>query len=283
MFQIKRTNNSRTWFASTADATNFGAKSKQQTRKRFLTALLTIGFVLLTCGAAMAQKSADYYRVEVSGGYSNMRAESTVGTEVLTSPFGTMTIDPCTTQGAAFFGANFQKFFCARRGFNGFDASVTYNFHKYVGVKGNFSGHFNSETFVDGAQTENSQSRIYNFLAGVQIKDNRKEGRAVRPFAHALFGAARVNLQSIHSAPPAPPPFNSFTTGGKDTSFAMKLGGGLDVKAGKHFDVRVIEINYNPIFGGERALVGSPFPTLPQIAKGRTAHNFSIGFGIALH
>ena len=237
----------------------------------------------LCASPASAQSSNDYHKWEVAIGYSHMRAESTVGTEVLTSPFGTMTIDPCSAQGAAFFGTNFQRFFCARRGFNGFDLSATYNFHKYVGVKGNFSGHFNSETFLDGAQTETSRSRIYNFLAGIQIKDNRKEGRAVKPFAHALFGAARVNLQSIHSTPPAPPPFNSFTTSGKDTSFAMKLGGGLDIKAGEHFDIRVIEINYNPIFGGERALVGGPFPGLPQIAKGRTAHNFSIGFGIALH
>jgi opacity protein-like surface antigen len=230
-----------------------------------------------------AQSSNDFHKWEVSGGYSNMRAESTVGVEVLTSPFGTMTIDPCSTQGAAFFGANFQRFFCARRGFNGFDASVAYNFHKYVGVKGNFSGHFNSETFVDGAQTEDSRVRLYNFLAGIQIKDNRKQGRAVKPFAHALFGAARVNLQSIHSTPPAPAPFNSFTVSDSQTSFAMKLGGGLDIRASKHLDVRVVEMNYNPIFAGERALEGGPFPATPVVAKGRTAHNFSFGFGIAVH
>jgi len=241
-----------------------------------------IAFTLCATGA-LAQRSRDYHRVEVAAGFSHMRAESTVGTEVLTSPAGPQTIDPCSTQGAAFFGANFQRFFCARRGFNGFDAAVTYNFHKYVGVKGNLSGHFNSEKFVDGAQTENSRARIYNFLAGVQIKDNRKAGRALKPFAHALFGVARVNLQSAHLVPPAPPPFNSFTTAGQDASFALKLGGGLDIRAGEHLDVRVIEINYNPIFGGERALSGGPFPTLPQIAKGRTAHNFSVGFGIVLH
>jgi opacity protein-like surface antigen len=229
------------------------------------------------------QSANEYFKVEVSAGYSHMRAESTVGTEVLTSPFGTMTVDPCSTAGAAFFGANFQRFFCARRGFNGFDASIAYNFHKYVGVKGNISGHFNSETFVDGPTTEDSRSRIYNFLAGLQLKDNRKEGGAFRPFAHALFGAARVNLESTHTSPPAPPPFNSFTTGGKDTSFAMKLGGGLDVRISEHIDVRVIEFNYNPIFGGERTLSGGPFPALPQRANGRTANNFSIGFGIALH
>jgi hypothetical protein len=254
------------------------------TRTNQILSAMTIAIVFTGMTTIVSGQSAnDYYKVEVSGGYSHMRAESTVGTEVLTSPFGTTTIDPCSTAGAAFFGANFQRFFCARRGFNGFDASVVYNFHKYVGVKGNLSGHFNSETFVDGATTEDSRSRIYNFLIGVQLKDNRKEGGKLRPYAHALFGAARVNLESTHSSPPAPPPFNSFTTGGKDTSFAMKLGGGLDIRAGEHIDVRVIEFNYNPIFGGERALSGGPFPTLPQIAQGRTAHNFSIGFGIALH
>jgi Outer membrane protein beta-barrel domain len=242
-----------------------------------------IAVIAVIGGSVQAQSGNDYYKWEFAAGYSHMRAESTVGTEVLTSPFGTMTVDPCSSAGAAFFGANFQRFFCARRGFNGFDASFTYNFSRYAGVKGNISGHFNSETFVDGPTTEDSTARIYNFLAGLQLKDNRKEGHALRPFAHALFGAARVNLESTHTSPPAPPPFNSFTTGGKDTSFAMKLGGGLDIRAGEHLDVRVIELNYNPIFGGERALSGGPFPTLPQTAQGRTAHNFSIGFGIALH
>ena len=230
-----------------------------------------------------AQSAGDYYKAEVTAGYSHMRAESTVGTQVIPTPGGPLTLDPCTSDGAAFFGGNFQKFFCARRGFNGFDASAVYNFHRYVGVAGNVSGHFNSETFTDGATRRDTSSRIYNFLAGLQIKDNQKEGRALRPFAHALFGVARVRLHARQTNQFAPAPFNDFTISDSQSDFAMKLGGGVDLRISRHVDLRLVEINYNPIFGGERALAGGPFPATPQVAKGRTAHNFSVGFGVVLH
>jgi hypothetical protein len=230
-----------------------------------------------------AQTSTDYHKTEVAVAYSHMRAESTVGTQVIPTPGGPLTLNPCTNDGATFFGANFQKFFCDRRGFNGFDASVAYNFHRYVGLKGNVSAHFNSAKFTDGATNRDTRARVYDFLAGVQLKDNRKEGRAVRPFAHVLLGVARVKLYARQTNQFAPPPFNDFTISDSQNDFAMKLGGGLDVRLGRRVDLRIIEVNYNPIFGGERALVGGPFPATPQVAKGRTAHNFTIGFGIVLH
>jgi len=33
-----------------------------------------------------------------------------------------------------------------------------------------------------------------------------------------------------------------------DTAFAMAFGGGLDVHAGQHIDVRVIQVDYMPTF-----------------------------------
>jgi hypothetical protein len=33
-----------------------------------------------------------------------------------------------------------------------------------------------------------------------------------------------------------------------DTAFAMAFGGGLDVHAGQHIDVRVIQVDYVPTF-----------------------------------
>lgn len=243
--------------------------------------LLALPALLIVCApAAFAQGSDDYNRREVAVGYSHMRGESTVGAEVLQMPGGSLTIDPCTTQGGQFFGANFQRFFCAHRGFNGFDTSAVYNFNRYVGLKGNISGHYNSETFVDGATNVNSRTRVYNFLAGVQVKDNRKEGGALRPFAHALGGVARVSFSTRQTNQFAPPPFNDFPVSDSQTNFAMKLGGGLDVRLGRRVDLRLVEINYNPVFGGERKLVGGPFPQTPVTAQGRTAHNFTIGIGI---
>lgn len=245
--------------------------------------LLMIPALLIVCApAAFAQGSDDYNRAEVALGYSHMRGESTNGT-VSGVPVGPVPVNPCTPQGGQLFGTNFQRFFCARRGFNGFDTSAVYNFNRYVGLKGNVSGHYNSETFVDGATKVDTRSRTYNFLAGVQVKDNRKEGRALRPFAHALFGAARVSFNTRQTNQFAPPPFNDFTTDDSQTDFAMKLGGGLDVQLGRRVDLRLVEINYNPVFGGERKLIGGPLPQTPITAQGRTAHNFTIGIGVVFH
>lgn len=252
-------------------------------RKNILTFFLMVPAFALCATAALAQGSRDYHRMEFAIGYSHMRAESTVGTEILPVPGGTVTLDPCTTQGAAFFGANFQKFFCDRRGYNGFDASVTFNFHRYIGLQGNVSGHFNSETFVDGATNVDSRVHIYNFLAGIQLKDNRRESRALKPFAHALFGVARVTIDTRQTNQFAPPPFNDFPVTDGQNSFAMKLGGGLDLRLSRRIDLRLVEFNYNPIFAGERQLVGGPFPQTPIVAKGRTAQNFTIGFGVVFH
>jgi hypothetical protein len=65
------------------------------------------------------------------------------------------------------------------------------------------------------------------------------------------------------------------------TSFAMKLGGGLDVRVQRRIDLRLVEADYNPIFTRDFDIAGNPFSVIH--AKGRTAHNFTIGFGIVIH
>jgi hypothetical protein len=67
-----------------------------------------------------------------------------------------------------------------------------------------------------------------------------------------------VSFDSRQTNQFAPPPFNNFTTDDSQTNLAMKLGGGLDVRLGRWIDLRLVEINYNPVFGGERKLVGGP-------------------------
>ena len=63
----------------------------------------------------------------------------------------------------------------------------------------------------------------------------------------------------------------------------MKLGGGLDIRAGKRIDVRVIEVDYNPVFAGDRTAksIAGPFTSIKF--TGRTAHNFTVGVGIVIH
>jgi hypothetical protein len=50
------------------------------------------------------------------------------------------------------------------------------------------------------------------------------------------------------------------------TGFSGVIGGGLDIRAGKRIDVRVIQVDYNPTH-----------------VEGEWQHNFRIGAGIVIH
>lgn len=218
--------------------------------------------ILVACSAPLtfAQSTDDYHKIEVSGGYSHARVDTGFDDQEIPND-----ID---------FGSDFDNFLRDSRGFHGFDASVVGNVHKYVGLKFNVSGHFKSDTInvTDGGTSFDfdTKERLYNFLGGVQFKDNRKESR-VKPYGHVLAGVAH---QSASLTTP-------FTTGGNDfdtssNNFAMKVGGGLDVRVHPRVDLRVIEVNYNPVFHDDETFLGETF-------RGTTQHNFTFGFGVAIH
>ena len=243
--------------------------------------------VLASASAALAQGSNDYHKWDIYGGYSLGRMESNLDAASFTSGGGTQTFtNLCSAATGQEIGPNSQKFFCTRRNFNGVEGSVTRNVSKYVGLQGDVSGHFKSESFVDvfnppGAkQTLANDERLWQFLGGIQIKNNRRDAR-VKPFARALVGFARytnTQRQTIDIFPQ----FN-FTIEDRETSLALKLGGGLDVAVSKRVDIRVVQIDYNPVFAGDRnpKSVSGPFSTVHF--NGKTAHNFTIGFGIVIH
>jgi hypothetical protein len=204
--------------------------------------------MILACASVSFAQDDDYNKVEFAIGYSHARVDTGVD-------------DPD-------FEDDFGDFLADRRGFNGFDASLTGNVTRYFGIKGNFSGHFKSDSFTDGVDTINTKERIYNFLGGVQVKDNSKATR-FKPFGHFLVGGARQSIE-----------FSSPTFGQAfdvtDTSLALKAGAGIDIKVHDRVDLRVIEFNYNPIFVGDRDIDGFT-------VSGETQHNFTIGFGITIH
>ena len=240
---------------------------------------------LLLCATSLFAQS-DYHKFEVFGGYSYSRVSSnTKAQNVIIAGDGTLNItDMCSSAFTDDLGPNFQKrFYCSRRGFNGFDGSATYNFTKYLGVKGDFTGSYKNDQIIDtggGATTTvNTSERLYNFLGGLQIKNNSVDAR-VKPFAHALAGAAHYTATLNQTVQP----FTAFNSQLSDsvTSFAMKIGAGIDVRAGRRIDIRVIEVDYNPVFAKNRSLqtVVGPFTVT---ANGKTTHNFSFGFGVVFH
>lgn len=215
--------------------------------------LLLASFILACASVSFAQTTSDdYNKVEVYGGYSHNRVDTGISDD-----------DP-----------DFSDIVNEREGFNGFETSVTGNVHKYAGLKFDFSGAYRSDNFTSGGFTGNVDSSIYNILGGVQLKDNRKEGGTVRPFAHFLAGVAHQRLNVDSTGLNTLIGVDSFEA--DDTSFALGLGGGVDVRVHPRVDIRAIQFDYNPVFSGDQTIQGQTFP-------GQTQHNFRIGAGIVIH
>ena len=151
---------------------------------------------------------------------------------------------------------------------HGFEGSYVRNVGRYFGIKGDVSGAYRKDSFNDsivltpGGTITNFRSEstnsLYNFLGGVQIKDNASKAR-LKPFGHALAGVAYNRSKyrtSINGA--ASQNFNSNQVG-----FAAALGGGLDVRVNDRFDIRAIQVDYNPVRN-----------------YGFFSNNFRLGFGI---
>ncbi len=152
--------------------------------------------------------------------------------------------------------SNQQVDFGERTTFNGFEGSYVRNVTRYFGIKADVSGAYRNddfETTFPTSPTTNTtirtefKSSLYNFLGGVQVKDNASEAR-FKPFGHALAGVAH-SRSTIKSPPTLSSPENFTFT---DTGFAAALSGGLDVKINNRFDFRVIQVDYNPIYFRDR-------------------------------
>jgi hypothetical protein len=69
----------------------------------------------------------------------------------------------------------------------------------------------------------------------------------------------------------------------RTTSPALKIGGGIDVRISPRVDLRVIEIDYQPIFARDRRTpVSGPF-VFDQTVKGKTAQNVTLSVGLVWH
>ena len=150
---------------------------------------------------------------------------------------------------------------------NGFNVSGTGYFTRRLGITGDFSAGFERRIDDFGIVRTRARFSLYNITAGPQVKffSNRR----VTPFVRALFGVARRSLrETVDDAAASPIRFAEDST----TSFAMNLGGGIDVRLNERIDIRVIQLDYNPIFLRSRTVEDVTFPS-------RTAHGlrFSVG------
>lgn len=196
----------------------------------FALSLLVLSSAIIPAQSASAD---DYKKAEFVVGYSNGQADTGIDT-------GNSSVD----------------FFRDRENFNGFNASGVYNLTRYFGVKGDISGTYISKRFtgefdevgIPFTISFRNRNALYNFVGGVQVKDNANEGR-FKPFAHAMIGAAHVRSKiddydctSAGGGCPAVVFPETFS----DTGFSGVFGGGLDFRLNNRIQIRAIQVDYNP-------------------------------------
>ena len=199
--------------------------------------------------AAFASAQDDYNRAEFFAGYTHNRVDVGLSDEF-----------------------DDDDDFDDKLGTHGVNLQVTGNVQRYAGIKFDFAGQTKRESEAFDGGTLDSRYKLFTFMGGVQFKDNATDGPGVKPFAHILAGGANQSLDFTFTDPDG-----SDTARVSGTDFTMAFGGGLDVKLGKRVDLRVIQLDYNPIF--RRTRDNPDFGEIP----GGTQHNFRIGFGIVFH
>lgn len=219
---------------------------------------------LLLAPAALAQE--DFKKWEFYGGYSALNFDNLGGDT------GSPNVDDLLN---------------GKNNLRGFNLALGYNFHKYVGVKFDYSLHLREDNFSRPGGSGTIDTTVQNYLGGIQVKDNRKDGTRWRPFAHALFGVANQKIDVDSPQLPAVLGVNDFHV--NETSFSMAFGGGLDIKLNKRFSVRAIQLDWNIIQRGDQqlgtVLVATPFQTVgqPFVLPSTRQDNLRIGAGIVIH
>ena len=153
---------------------------------------------------------------------------------------------------------------------NGLNIPGTGYLTKRFGLTGDFFAGFKTRTDNFGVALARSRFSLYNFTGGPQVKFFGA-GR-VNPFAHALFGVSR---RSLREATVGAGVTSLTSASDTTTNFTMNLGGGLDLRLNNRLDLRLVQVDYNPVFLKARTIAGVNFP-------GRTANGVRISVGLVI-
>ena len=223
-----------------------------------------VAVVFIFSAASVLAQNDEFYKIEGFGGYAYMNLDRAVELD-------------------QFVNSNQN-----RVNSHGFNGSVTFNFRKYWGAKFDVSLHSYGEDFqgtlntnpplpVPTIQTFKTSQNDYQYMGGIQFKNNSKDGPKIKPFAHVLLGVADSHWSLDQET--------GTSTGNalriadiNSTDFAMKFGGGIDIKVHKNVDIRAFQFDFNPIWRG-RADFGPNFGTADSAVR----TNFMLTFGVAFH
>ena len=180
--------------------------------------------VALVSAPAVLAQDRDYSRYEFVGGYAFERASNNAAT--------------FDKNGRAAFNGSAVLFDEKYQSYNGFNAEFNQNVTRHIGIVTSFTGTYDTSAYVNvrTGRVFNASVQRYDLMIGPRY-NWRLSG--VTPFVHALAGITHMRVNFDDTLSPVRK---------ADTAFAMALGGGLDVHAGDHFDIRVVQVDYLPTF-----------------------------------
>jgi hypothetical protein len=120
----------------------------------------------------------------------------------------------------------FQDSFGSRQGLNGYAASFTYYANKNIGFMADFSGNNGTATIFSNLQHEDQ----YYFLFGPVVSHH------VGNFRISANGGVGVARQRYSAC-------NDGCASGKETNFALQVGGSFDWVRG-HWGIRILKVEY---------------------------------------
>jgi hypothetical protein len=155
-------------------------------------------------------------------------------------------------------------------GFRGIGSAATFNIRRYFGVRVDLARYDKSYDLcapgqgtadpsqlshgcfsplpgaVVAASDPHFKTAIYNFMGGIQLKDNGRGTKTFKPFAHLSIGSAltRASVDTYSLDPASGRLVLDFKTR-SDWGAAGAVGGGLDIRLHDRIDLRVIQIDYH--------------------------------------
>ena len=218
---------------------------------------MIFGCLLALAPAALAQSDR---RADFFVGYSNLQAE---GVPNPNNPNQTFADD----------------FFERRRGAHGVNAALTGYFNSVFGLKGDFSFHRTEDRTEVSNGSDKVQNQVYYFMGGPVLKF--RNSSRIEPFVHALAGGAHTRFEvESRRTPPSGTTRASFEV--SSTDFAAAIGGGLDVRLGDRFSLRVVQVDYAPVFLRDRSInvLSAAGALQPFTLEGQRQDNLRLSVGL---
>jgi opacity protein-like surface antigen len=181
-----------------------------------------------------------------------------------------------------FFGYSFLRYNSAQTipafTANGGIGTFAWNFNNHIAMEAELGGYHNGN--VNGYQFD---STSFTYLFGPRVSLGRN--RRFDPYLHILFGGQNFGTSIAQSSVLVVNPLGSTTLSNgryqtSQNSFAMAVGGGLDIRLSRTFTLRPLQVDYY------MTNFSAPDVTEPlgsTVATARTQHDFRYATGIAFN